>query len=138
MTTTNTSESAVIEATISEYFEALNAGDIDAALELYTDEPVQLPFMQPTVIGTEAVRSGYEGLFGLIRFQMHTKIAELEQMSTNWAFVRTESAGMMTPVRTGQASPATFHELFLLRKTSDAKWRIARYSFSPTAPLPEL
>src|SRR3982751_194264 len=99
MTTTNTSEKAALEATIFEYFGALNAGDIDAALKLYTDDPVQLPFMQPTIVGTEAVRRGYEGLFGLIRFQMHTKIAELVQMSTDWAFVRTESAGMMTPVR---------------------------------------
>ncbi len=138
MTTSKTPEKAAIEATIFQYFEALNAGDIDAALKLYTDDPVQLPFMQPTVVGTEAVRSGYEGLFGLIRFQMHTKIEELVQMSPEWAFVRTESAGMMTPVRTGQASPATFHEVFILRKTSDVKWRIARYSFSPTAPLPEL
>ncbi len=138
MTTSKTPEKAAIEATIFQYFEALNAGDIDAALKLYTDDPVQLPFMQPTVVGTEAVRSGYKGLFGLIRFQMHTKIEELVQMSPEWAFVRTESAGMMTPVRTGQASPATFHEVFILRKTSDVKWRIARYSFSPTAPLPEL
>jgi uncharacterized protein (TIGR02246 family) len=138
MTISKTSENAAIGETISEYFKALNAGDIDAALKLYTDDPVQLPFMQPTVVGTEAIRSGYEGLFKLVRFQMHTKIEELVQMSSEWAFVRTESAGIMTPVRTGQASPATFHEVFILRKTNDVKWRIARYSFSPTAPLPEL
>ena len=74
----------------------------------------------------------------VVGIKMHTKIEELVEMSPEWAFVRTESAGMFIPVKTGQASPATFHEVFILRKTSDAKWRIARYSFSPTAPLPEL
>ncbi|HSI51668.1 MAG TPA: nuclear transport factor 2 family protein [Ideonella sp.] len=138
MTSSTSPEKTAIEATIFAYFEALNHGDVNAAMGLYTDDPVQLPFMQPTVVGTEAVRKGYQDLFGLVCFQMRTKIAETVQMSPQWAFVRTESAGSLTPVKTGQASPATFHEVFLLRKTSDAEWRIARYSFSPTAALPEL
>jgi uncharacterized protein (TIGR02246 family) len=137
MTILNTSERTAIEATIFAYFEALNHSDVDAALGLYTDDPVQLPFLQPTVVGTEAVRNGYQDLFGHIRFQMHTTIRELVQMSPAWAYIRTESAGNVTPTKTGQAVPATFHELFLLRKTSDGNWHIARYSFSPTAKLPD-
>jgi uncharacterized protein (TIGR02246 family) len=137
MTILYSSETTAIETTIFAYFEALNHSDVDAALGLYTDDPVQLPFLQSTVVGTEAVRNGYEDLFGLIRFQMHTKIEELVQMSPEWAYVRTESAGMFTLVKTGKDAPATFHELFLLRKNSDGKWRIARYSFSPTATLPD-
>lgn len=128
---------AAIEATISEYFKALNHGNIDAVLKLYTDDPVLLPFLLPTVVGTEAVRKNYENTFRQIRFQMHTTIQELVQMSPEWAYVRTDSAGMFTPTKTGQGAPATFHELFLLRKTSDGGWHIARYSFSPTATLPD-
>ena len=137
MATPNISEKATIETVIFAYFEALNHGDVNVATGLYADDPVQLPFMQPTVVGTEAVRNGYQDLFRLVRFQVHTKIEETVKMSPEWAFVRTESAGMLTPVKTGQASPATFHEVFILRRTIDGKWRIARYSFSPTAPLPE-
>jgi uncharacterized protein (TIGR02246 family) len=129
---------AAIEATISGYFTALNHGNIDAVLKLYTDDPVLLPFLLPTVVGTEAVRKNYENTFQQIRFQMHTTIQELVQMSPEWAYVRTDSAGIFTPTKTGQGAPTTFHELFLLRKTSDGKWHIARYSFSPTAALPDL
>ena len=128
---------AAIETTISGYFTALNHGNIDAVIQLYTDDPVMLPFLLPTVVGTEAVRKNYENTFQQIRFQMHTTIQELVQMSPEWAYVRTDSAGMFTPVKTGKDAPATFHELFLLRKTSDGKWHIARYSFSPTATLPD-
>ena len=136
MTISNTSERTAIEATIFEYFQALNHGDVDAVLKLYTDDPVQLPFLLPPVVGTEAVRNNYQSTFRNIRFQMHTTIQEVVQMSPEWAFVRNDSAGTFTPIKTGKGAPSTFHELFLVRKGTDGKWRIARYSFSPTAPLP--
>lgn len=138
MTIANSSERAAIEAIIFEYFQALNHGDVDAVLKLYTEDPVQLPFLLPAVVGTEAIRSNYQSTFQNISFQMNTTIQELVEMSPEWAYVRTDSAGMFTPSKTGKDAPATFHELFLLRKLADGKWRISRYSFSPTAPLPEL
>jgi uncharacterized protein (TIGR02246 family) len=132
----HTTETAAIEAPICGYFEAFNHSDIEAVLKLYTNDPVMLPFLQPTVVGPEAVRHNYENTFGHIRFQMHTTIQEVVQMSPEWAFVRNDSAGTFTPIKTGKGAPSTFHELFLVRKGTDGKWRIARYSFSPTAPLP--
>ena len=134
----NVPERAAIEEPVVNYFKALNSGNLDAVLQLYTEDPVMLPFLLPTVVGSEAVRRNYEDTFRTIRFKMHTTIEELVQMSPEWAFVRTDSAGTFTPTKTGKGAPSTFHELFLLRKNSDGKWRIARYSFSPTAPLPDL
>ena len=129
-------EAAVIEAAISKYFVALNHGDIGAIMSNYTEDRVLLPFLQPTIAGTEAVRRNYEDTFKHVHFQMHTTIQELVRMSPKWAYVRTDSAGMFTPTETGKSVAATFHELFLLRKSDDGTWRIARYSFSPTAQLP--
>jgi uncharacterized protein (TIGR02246 family) len=137
MTISNTPERTAIEATIFEYFQALNHGDVDAVVKLYTDDPVQLPFLLPPVVGTEAVRNNYQSTFRHIHFQMHTTIQELVEMSAEWAYVRTDSSGIFTPTKTGEGVVATFHELFLLRKTNDGKWHIARYSFSPTAKLPD-
>ena len=125
-----------LKKTIARYFDALNHGKVDAALELYTDNPVMLPFLQATVVGREAVRDKYESTFQHIRFEMETKTQELVEMSPEWAYVRTESAGLITPASTRKSSPATFHELFLLRKTSKGEWQIARYSFFPTTDLP--
>ena len=138
MTLSNAHEKAVIGATISGYFKALNDGNVDAVLELYTDDPVMLPFLQATVIGIEAVRQNYVNTFQLMRFQVETKIEEIVEMSPEWAYVRTETAGTFTPIRTGQDAPSNFHELFLLRKASDGRWQIARYSFSPTSNLPDV
>ena len=129
-------EAADIEAAISRYFIALNRGDIGAIMNNYTNDRVLLPFLQPTIVGTEAVLQNYEDTFRQVRFQMHTTIQELVRMSPEWAYVRTDSAGLFTPTKTAKSVAATFHELFLLRKSDDGTWRIARYSFSPTAQLP--
>ncbi len=136
MTPSTTSNEAAIKQTIARYFDALNHSDVDAALKLYTDDPVMLPFLQHTVVGREAVRENSESTFQHIQFRMETRIQELVEMSPEWAYVRTESAGLFTPASTRKASAATFHELFLLRKTVEGEWRIARYSFSPNAELP--
>lgn len=136
MTLSTTSNEAAIKKTIARYFDALNHGNVDAALKLYTDDPVLLPFLQPTVIGRKAARENYESTFQHVRFQVETKIEELVEMSGEWAYVRTESAGLFTPASTRKSSPAKFHELFLLRKMGEGEWLIARYSFSPTAALP--
>jgi uncharacterized protein (TIGR02246 family) len=129
---------AAIEATILAYFQALNEANIDAVLELYSQDPVMLPFLQPAVSGLDAVRANYESTFQLIHFEMKTTIQELVEMSPEWAYVRTDTSGIFTPTRTGEGAPAAFHELFLLRNTGDEHWHIARYSFSPAGALPQI
>ena len=134
--TVSTPKPAAIEETILAYFRALNDADIGAILGLYSNDPVMLPFLQPAVVGIDAVRANYEGTFQLIRFEMKTTIQELVEMSPEWAYVRTDTSGTFTPTRTGEGAPAAFHELFLLRNTGDEHWKIARYSFSPAGALP--
>ena len=136
--TVNTPKRAAIEATIFAYFQALNDANIDAILDLYSKDPVMLPFLQPAVVGTDAVRANYESTFQLIRFEMQTTIQELVEMSPEWAYVRTDTSGIFTPTRTGEGAPSAFHELFLLRRTGDERWQIARYSFSPAGALPPI
>ena len=134
--TVNTPKHAAIEATIFGYFRALNDANIDVIVDLYSKDPVMLPFLQPAVVGIDAVRANYESTFQLIRFAMQTTIQELVEMSPEWAYVRTDTSGVFTPTRTGEGARADFHELFLLRKTAYEHWKIARYSFSPAGALP--
>lgn len=120
MTISNTSESAEIEAIIFEYFQALNHGDVDAVLTLYTDDPVQLPFLLPSIVGTDAIRKNYEITFQQIRFRMRTTIKELVQMSPEWAYVRTDTAGMFTPVKTGKKlRPPSMNSFYCRRAATE-------------------
>src|ERR1700730_17286074 len=97
--TVNTPNNAAIESTVFAYFRALNDANIDALLGLYSSDPVMLPFLQPAVVGTDAVRANYEGTFQLMRFEMKTTIQELVEMSPEWAYVRTDTSGTFTPTK---------------------------------------
>jgi hypothetical protein len=55
-------------------------------------------------------------------------------MSSEWVFARTNSAGNTLNHATGKTSAEGNQELFIFRKDSDGKFKIARYSFSTTNP----
>jgi ketosteroid isomerase-like protein len=80
------------------------------------------------------VRFAYDKVFGELKFNVKFTIAELVQMAPTWAYVRTNSAGTTGHASTGKTTAEANQELFIFRKGDDGKWRIARYSFSPTNP----
>ncbi|WP_338026822.1 YybH family protein [Acidisarcina polymorpha] len=136
MTLSTTFDETAIKKTIARYFDALNHSDVDAALTLYTDDPVMLPFLQPTVVRREAVRQNYEGTFQHIQFGW-------KRGSRSWwrCLQSGPTYGVRWTVHTGHHSKglfghvSRFHELSSFQN-EQGEWRIARYSFSPTAELP--
>ena len=105
-------------------------------MPLYTDDAVFMPPHSQSAVGKAAVRQAYDAVFKAITLNVKFAIAELVGMSADWAFVRTNSAGTTRINATGAMSPEGNQELFIFRKGADGKWRIARYSFSSTNPLP--
>jgi len=127
----NVNEQAVA-STLQQYERALNASDTNAVLPLYTDDGVFMPPYSPSAIGKEAVRNAYDAVFAAIRLTVKFNVAEIVEMCPDWVFARTNSAGTTLNHFTGMTSAEANQELFILRKGSDGKFRIARYSFSST------
>jgi ketosteroid isomerase-like protein len=73
-------------------------------------------------------------VFEELQFDVKFTIAELVVMAPNWAYVRTNSAGTTFHRSLGKKLAEANQELFIFKKGDDGKWRIARYSFSPTNP----
>jgi len=90
----------------------------------------------PSAVGIQAVQNAYEGVFHAIRLNITFQVAELHLLSSDWAFLRTNSTGQITILANGAVIPEGNQELFIFKKGSDGKWRIARYSFSSTNPPP--
>ena len=63
---------------------------------------------------------------------MKFNIAEIVEMSPDWVFARTDSAGTTLNHATGAVSKEGNQELFIFHKEKDGKFKIARYSFSTT------
>ena len=133
MMATSTDE-ARIRTTLTSYNDALNGGKTAAVLPLYTDDGVFMPPYSQSAVGKAAVEKAYNAVFQELKFHVKFTIAELVVMAPNWAYVRTNSAGTTDHHSTGKTSAEANQELFILKKGDDGKWRIARYSFSPTNP----
>jgi len=127
-------DDAEIRSVLASYNDALNGGKTAAVLPLYTDDGTFMPPYSQSSIGQEAVRKAYDAVFDELKFHVRFTIAELVVMSPTWAYVRTNSAGTTEHHSTGKTTAEANQELFIFKKGDDAKWRIARYSFSPTNP----
>ena len=127
------SEGAVAEV-LAAYNAALNASDTNAVIALYTDDGVFMPPYSPSAVGLAAVRKAYDDVFAAIRLTVKFRIAEIVEMSSDWVFARTNSAGTTLNHLTGKTTAEGNQELFIFRKDRDGKFKIARYSFSTTNP----
>jgi uncharacterized protein (TIGR02246 family) len=126
-------ESAVAE-TLSAYSQALNSSDTNALMPLYAQDGVFMPPYSPSAVGLAEVRKAYDAVFASIQLTVKFKIAEILEMSPDWVFARTNSAGTTLNHATGAISKEGNQELFIFHKEKDGKFRIARYSFSTTIP----
>jgi uncharacterized protein (TIGR02246 family) len=123
-----------IKKTMAAYNAALNGGQSAAVLPLYTDDGIFMPPYSESAVGKEAVRKAYDKVFDELKFHVKFTVAELVVMASTWAYVRTNSAGTTDHHSTGKTTAEANQELFIFAKGDDGKWRIARYSFSPTNP----
>jgi uncharacterized protein (TIGR02246 family) len=129
-----TSDEAAIRAALSSYNAALNGGQTADVLPLYTPDGIFMAPYTPSFVGQAAVRQAYDAVFKELKFDVRFDIVEVVSMAPNWAFVRTNSAGSTLHHSTGKTTREANQELFILQKGDDGRWRIARYSFSPTNP----
>jgi uncharacterized protein (TIGR02246 family) len=127
-------DEAAIREVMAEYNAALNGGKTSAVLPLYTGDGVFMPPYSQSAVGIDAVRKAYGAVFDELKFHVKFNIAELVVMAPTWAYVRTNSAGTTDHHSTGKTTAEANQELFIFKKGDHGKWRIARYSFSPSNP----
>ena len=126
-------EEQAIARVLAEYQDALNDSNTAAVMKLYSSDGVFMPQNSPSSVGAHAVRKAYEGVFEAIKLSVKFDIAEIHQLSPEWAFARTNSAGRVTINASGESRAEGNQELFLFRKI-DGDWKMARYCFSATNP----
>jgi len=103
-------------------------------MPLYAQDGVFMPPYSPSAVGLAEVRKAYDAVFAAIQLTVKFRIAEIVEMSPDWVFARTNSAGTTLNHATGGISKEGNQELFIFHKEKDGKFRIARYSFSTTNP----
>ncbi|MFW1798995.1 YybH family protein [Acinetobacter nematophilus] len=120
------------------YETALNASDTARIVKLYTKDGIFIPQYSQPAIGQDAIRRTYDGIFKNIKLNVRFTINEIQPMSKNWAFVRTQSKGTVKILGEKPSESAEGNnEIFILHREGDGQWRFARYLFAsdkaPTA-----
>jgi uncharacterized protein (TIGR02246 family) len=128
----NTAEAAVADALVR-YERALNASDVGATLDLYAPDGVFMPQNSASSVGMDELRKAYELVFRTITLRVQFSVAEVHQLSPDWAFARTNSSGTSTAHATGVTNSEGNQELFIFHRIG-GDWKIARYCFSTTLP----
>ena len=129
-----TSNEKAVTEVLAAYNNALNSSDTNAVMPLYMEDGVFMPPYSPSAVGAVAVREAYDAVFAAIRLTVKFSVAEVVEMSSEWVFARTNSAGNTLNHATGKTSAEGNQELFIFRKDRDGKFKIARYGFSTTNP----
>lgn len=119
---------------LAQYETALNASNTFAVMQLYAKDGVFMPQHSQSHVGHDAVQAAYNYVFETITLNVEFEITEVHVISPEWAFARTNSAGVVTINATGDQGPEANQELFIFRKQSEGDWKIARYAFSTTNP----
>ena len=123
-----------ITTLLAQYNDALNASSTAAVMPLYTEDGVFMAPFSSSAVGTAALAQAYEAVFQAITLKVKFDVIEIVELSPEWAFARTNSAGTTVNHATGATTAEGNQELFLFNKAAGGAWKIARYSFSPTNP----
>lgn len=123
-----TDDEQAIRDLVEIWMRATKAGDIQAALDLMTDDVVfMVPGQEP--FGKEAFKRAAEdtksGKMGGVRHEGESNIEEIKVMG-DWAYIRNRLKVTTIPLDGGAPISRAGFTLTILRKESDGKWRLAR------------
>ena len=126
---------AAIERLNEEWRNGWIAGDADALIALYSDDPILMPQSQPEVVGREAIGALYQSVFDEFAVEGEGEVQEIE-VAGDWAFLRSTYSLVATPHAGGETLEDTGKSLFVLRRQPDGAWKIARLIANSDLPPP--
>jgi uncharacterized protein (TIGR02246 family) len=117
-----TDDERAIRAVVDAWFAVTRAGDVDAVLDLMTDDVVfMVPGQEP--FGKEAYAAASRGMAN-VAIEGTSEIVELRVLG-DWAYLRNHIDLTVTPP-SGAAVRRSGYTLTIMRKERDGRWRLAR------------
>jgi uncharacterized protein (TIGR02246 family) len=114
---------------------ALNAGDADAWVSLFTDDGVQMPPNAPAHVGRERVRAWSRAFLEAFRATFTLSVAEV-RVTGEWAFERGAYRITLTPQAGGRPIQDVGKYITLYQRLPGGTWGIARDIWNTDHPLP--
>ena len=113
----------LIEQLIEDDFVAGNAGDVEALLNLRTDDAVEIFPGMPPLVGQDAIRAAWNQEVGVLEQFVDRSIEDIK-VAGEWAFIRFSFTHVITAEEGGAPSTARNQGLWVIRQQPDGSWKI--------------
>jgi uncharacterized protein (TIGR02246 family) len=117
-----------IQTLMQTYERSLNEANVDLVRRVYADDAVFIGQPFPTATGKDAIVALYADFLSKLDFNVKFKVLEVE-LGDNLGFVRTQSAGTITPKGQTPGGTEGNREVFVVKKI-DGAWKFYRYIFN--------
>ncbi len=114
-----------IRKLIAEWHGATASGDVDAVLELMSEDVVFLVAGQPPMRGRQTFEKGLRGLLQQHRIESRSEIREIE-VSGDWAYCWSQLTVKIIPLGGGLPFLRVGNTLSILHKGKNGSWLIVR------------
>jgi len=125
-----------IRALCSQWETAVEAGDIDSLLALYTDDAVRLPPGGPSYSGKAAFEEYYRSIFETFSAEGVWPVEGTEEIivAGDWAFHLSEYILFITTNEGGETMEENGKIVEIVQKQPDGSWKFAREIWNTTPP----
>ena len=127
----------VINRVREAHIAALNSGNVEAWVALFTDDGVQMPPNAPANVGQEMIRSWSQAFLDTFRTEFRLLVDEV-RLTDDWAFER----GTYTITLTLKAGGELLHDvgkyITIYQRQAEGTWGVARDIWNSNNPLPAM
>jgi len=114
---------AAIQETGMQYALAMQAGDLDLYVSLYTDDTVKMQPDEPAIFGKEDLRASFKTLFDNFTIEEMGISDGAIQVAGDWAFSRCNFTVTLTPKAGGEPLYMDCKDLCILKRQADGSWK---------------
>lgn len=116
---------------VSDYNAALKAASLPGIMSVYMEDAALIPEIQPPIIGVGNIRTVYDELVKLIRFNDDSVINIVDAFASgDSGYVRSHrTRGSITDVQTGEMKNPFWRELWVFKRDTDGKMKFAVYAY---------
>ena len=112
-----------VREVVSQVDATLTAGDLDGWMALWDDYGVELPPLQPVLVGKEAIRERDGEFLANNTTQIRSTVEDV-QFAGDWAYVRDSYTESWTPKEGGDTTSVVGKSVYVLRRQTDGSWKI--------------
>lgn len=135
-TPTSSEDLAAIAEFNRQYLAAINAGDIDALLELTSDAQIMIAPNREPIAGKADTAAAFRRMFEEFDIEESWSPGETA-LGGDWAYQRGRFRVVATPKAGGDARTTTGHYLRILARQPDGTWRMTIDMFNNDALVSE-